>query len=457
MMNKSRLTLFCYGMLFVCVAQAAHCLPETFAGKADGKTLNTGAIQQAIQQCAERGGGTVYLSSGVWLSGPLQLQNNITLQISKDATLKASNQEGKFIPAFIGRPAQRNEAFIFASNVRNVVINGGGTLDGDGEKSWWPEALQIRAEVRSGNPQLFRDRFPGVPLANGVPRPWFIEFNAVSGGRIEQVHLTNSPMWNIVIRNSEHIDIHQVKISNPVTSPNTDGVDVVSSRDITMSNMDIHTGDDNIAIKSGLIPGTAAPAQDITIRDSVMRDGHGISAGSETANGIGRVTISNVTFLNTENGIRIKSARDRGNYIGPLTADNLTMTDVATPVLVTSSYSGQSGAAGHTLTSAIEHAAVTASTPKIRGIHISNLSATGASHAMIFSGLPESQVQDVVLKNIDIAAKQGVQARYVSGSGQHVRIRVEQGPIVAQGPQAALALGQDVTASDATGGNAKQH
>jgi Endopolygalacturonase len=141
------------------------------AVKLMGVTLNTNAIQQAIQQCSQRGGGTVQLSPGLWLSGPLQLQTNITLKIETGATLKASNQEGKFISAFIGHPAKENEAFIFANNVKNVAIIGGGTLDGDGEKTWWPEALKLRGEVRAGNKKVFTDRFPGIPLANGVPRP----------------------------------------------------------------------------------------------------------------------------------------------------------------------------------------------------------------------------------------------------------------------------------------------
>lgn len=441
-MKKSLITLVCCVSFSPCLAQAASsaCLPQDFGGKADGKTLNTHAIQQAIQQCSQRGGGTVQLSKGLWLSGPLQLHSDITLQIDKGATLKASNQEGKFVSAFIGHPARVNEAFIFASHVKNVAITGGGTLDGDGEKSWWPEALKIRAEVRGGNKKAFTDRFPGITLSNGVPRPWFVEFNEVTQGKIEQLHLTNSPMWNIVIRNSADIDVNNVKITNPVTSPNTDGVDIVSSRNITLSNMDIHTGDDNIAIKSGLANGTAAASEDITIHDAIMREGHGISVGSETANGIGKVTVSRVTFLNTENGIRIKSARDRGNSIGPLIASDLTMTNVVTPILVTNSYSGQAGAQGHTLTQPIETAPVTASTPKIKGITVSNLIATKATWAMIFSGLPEAPIQDVALDNIKIDARYGVQARYVTGKGNNVSVSVKEGATMETGPDATLSL-----------------
>ncbi|WP_226570360.1 glycoside hydrolase family 28 protein [Mangrovibacter yixingensis] len=442
-MKKTLLAALCCAALSPVLSYAARpvtCSPVTFGGKGDGKTLNTQAIQQALQQCHDLGGGTVSLTPGIWLSGPLQLLSNTTLSVPKGAVLQASNQEGKFISAFIGRPAKANEAFIFASHASHVGLTGGGTLNGDGERTWWPDALAMRAKVRSGDKKAFTDRFPGIPVANGFPRPWFVEFNDVKQGRVDNLSLTNSPMWNIVIRNSADIAIHHVTITNPVTSPNTDGIDIVSSRNVTVSHADIHTGDDNIAIKSGLQPGTAGPSSNITVKDSVMRDGHGISVGSETANGIGKVTVQHITFLNTENGIRIKSARDRGNHIGPLVASHLTMTDVATPILVTDSYGGQSGALGHQEIAAITSAQVTATTPKIDGIQITDLKATGAHTAMILSGLPESVIEGVRFNNIHIASQTGILARYVNGDMRRVQVVASNGKSLEKGPAVSLEM-----------------
>ena len=81
----------------------------------------------------------------------------------------------------------------------------------------------------------------------------------------------------------------------------------------------------------------------ILIENSVMLSGHGISVGSETANGIGQVEVLKVKFKDGENGVRIKSARDRGNKIGPLIVDKVDMDNVQTPILVTLTYAGQSG------------------------------------------------------------------------------------------------------------------
>ena len=171
-----------------------------------------------------------------------------------------------------------------------------------------------------------------------------------------------------------------------------------------------------------------------------MRDGHGVSVGSETANGIGLVTISHVTFLNTENGIRVKSARDRGNTIGPINVDHLTMTHVTTPLLVTDSYGGQSGASADALVSPLDAAPVTALTPKINGVNIRDLTATDATWAMILSGLPESSLQNITLRNIHIEAQHGIQARYVNGQGDNVTVRAQQGPVMVSGPDVALKI-----------------
>ena len=111
---------------------------------------------------------------------------------------------------------------------------------------------------------------------------------------------------------------------------NSDGIDIVASQHIKLQHVDISTGDDNIAIKSGLanVPLISRASADIEISDSVMHEGHGISVGSETANGIGAVNIHDVRFYKTENGFRVKSARDRGAQIGPVQASNLLMFDV---------------------------------------------------------------------------------------------------------------------------------
>lgn len=419
-------------------ASTPICLPQEFNGVADGKTLNTKAIQSAIDKCAALGGGEVRLSEGLWLSGPIELKSNIIFNVTEKATLKADNSANDFIAAYIGKTTQPNEAFLLANQAKNVKLIGSGTVDGSGKELWWDEAQKVREAVRSGNTAVFEERFPGVKLANGMPRPWLVEFNEVDGAYIADLTFTNSPMWNVVLRNSQNLDINHIKVTAPTDSPNTDGVDIVSSQNVHVTNIDVFTGDDNIAIKSGVDQGTAKASSEIVIEDSVMHAGHGISIGSETANGIGSVTVRNTTFDETENGVRIKSARDRGNNIGPLHVENVTMEKVSTPILVTFSYAGNSGAAGLGLVEPLEKMEVTPTTPHVDGVYIKNLKATGANIAALLSGLPESIITHVVLEDVEIESQMGIQARYVNGSLINTKITsADQKPVV-RGPDAKL-------------------
>ncbi|WP_050798378.1 glycoside hydrolase family 28 protein [Commensalibacter intestini] len=402
------------------------CKPEIYGGRADGNTINTDAIQKAVDMCAQYGGGVVLLSKGVWLSGPITLKSNITFSLGQGTVLKANNTDDQFKNAFIDYPVQKGEAFILADHVHDVSIVGQGTIDGDGQQTWWAKAKQINALLHQGNDQLFKQEYSGVPIANGVPRPWLIEFNDVQNVHLKGVLLTNAPMWNVVIRSSQDVNIDTIKIQNPKDSPNTDGIDIVSSQYIQISDVDISTGDDNISIKSGLQQGNALPARDITIKNSLMHDGHGISIGSETANGIGKVTIQNIHFSGSTNGIRIKSQRDRGNSIGPITVDHIQMENVTNPIVINASYSVNSYKK-RSFKEALKQKELTSLTPLIHDILLSDIHVVNADNSIILSGLPEAFIWNIVLDHIFMQAKHGLKARYVQGVMHQVIIQNQEG------------------------------
>jgi polygalacturonase len=417
------------------------CDPVARGARHDGVTNDAAAIQGAIDACSKAGGGVVPLLTGTYLSGPLSLKDHVTLRVDKDARLLGSADTSLFHWAFLGKPAQAGEALISAIGVRDVAITGQGEIDGNGALAWWPRAVRAHASVRPG-PSPYGADYPGVPLANGLPRPWLIEFADVQGGRVEGVLATNSPMWNLVLRTSSHIAVKGLRIRNPANSRNTDGIDIVSSDHVDMSDLDISTGDDNIAIKSGLagfgLAGSAMPARkvsDITITHSTMRLGHGLSIGSELANGAQRIAVSDVAFDGTLSGLRIKSGRDRGGDIGFITAEHLRMTNVGVPLSISDYYGGE--ASSSTLAGGEPPRPVTATTPFIHDITVSDVTATGAQAAGVVSGLPEAPIRRLVLRDIRISAAKGLQLSQVGGNLHGVTIQSAD-PAIHQGPGARM-------------------
>jgi polygalacturonase len=197
--------------------------------------------------------------------------------------------------------------------------------------------------------------------------------------------------------------VRNVTILNPGRgAPNTDGIDPFSTSHVLIEHTTIDTRDDNVAIKSGLVErgDPNVPSTDIVIRDCTFRAGHGLSIGSETAGGVRNVTVERVTFTGTRQGIRIKSARGRGNDIGNLTYRDIKMDGVETPIEITNYYTGMvKDDPGQPVT---EH------TPKFHDITIENLTATGAKRAATIMGLPESPIKNLILKNVNIAAAAGM-------------------------------------------------
>ncbi|ARU95670.1 glycoside hydrolase family 28 protein [Tatumella citrea] len=407
--------------LFGCSGAQAAGQPCSLTLSSDSQPV-TGVLQQAIDQCSLQGGGTVTLPAGVWISGPLQLKSHVTLHLAANSVLQSTGRPSDFTPAFISQQLRPREALIIASHVSDIGLTGPGTLDGQGQRGWWPVATEARNHLKQGDSQWFSQHWPGIPAANGMPRPWLIEFDHVQGARINQLRVINSPMWNVVLRNSKNIVMTNSSVTNPPDSPNTDGVDIVSSQNVTLRHLTLSTGDDDISVKSGLAgTGEAAASSNITISDIDVLRGHGISVGSETANGIGRITLHNLTFTGTDNGLRIKSGRDRGNCIGPLIADHLKMSDVHVPLVITDSYGGNGGYSADSI-SAISPKPVTRYTPFIHDISVNHLTATGADSAGIISGLPEALLKNISLKNIKISAHHGLQSRYVEGIRSHVDV-----------------------------------
>jgi polygalacturonase len=384
----SRIGMFLLVALGMCgtLAHAARvCDVTAYGAKGDGITKDTKAIQDAIDACAAaKGGGTVRLATGIFLTGPIVLKSHIALEVDAGATLLGSQDKADY-PEVEELRERALQPLVSATNAEHIVIRGGGIIDGNG-KPWWDAVYAHR----------------GTPNFTAALRPRLVLFDHCKHILIDNMTIQNSASWQVVPYYSDDVVIRNGKILAPARSPNTDGIDPFSSSHVTISHMTIDVGDDNIAIKSGQpgSPGPDSPSTDITITDCTFLHGHGMSMGSEIAGGVQRVRAARIHFKDTGNGVRIKSNRDRGGDIGNFDFRDLTMEDVGTPIQITEYYPRIP-----------EHDAaqpVTRLTPHFHDIRITNLKATGAKEAGIIIGLPESPITTVTLDHVEIAAQKGI-------------------------------------------------
>jgi polygalacturonase len=190
-----------------------------FGAKNDGKTLNTAAIQAAIDSCHQLGGGQVLIpAGGVYLSGTLFLKTHVFLYLEPGALLKGSSNIADY--------DKKHPQLIFAEYSNNLGFFGAGVIDGNGAAFW--------------------DQFY-LPLDR--PEPWIV-FEHCQNLQFKGVQLLNSPAHVLVLEHCDGAVIDGLRIVNTVLSPNTDGIDIADTRNVSIQNCYIQTGDDAICLKS---------------------------------------------------------------------------------------------------------------------------------------------------------------------------------------------------------------
>jgi polygalacturonase len=230
-------------------------------------------------------------------------------------------------------------------------------------------------------------------------------------------------MWQLVPYYSDDVTIRNIKVLAPAHSPNTDAIDPFSSSNVRIEDVFADVGDDDIAIKSGAIgsPGPDDPSRDITITNCTFLHGHGLSIGSEIAGGARNIRAEHIHFEGTDNGIRVKANRDRGNDVGPLFFRDIDMKDVKNALIISEYYPKVSPPDSES------PQAVTRLTPHFHDITIENVTATGSTSAGVIAGLPEAPVRGVVLRNVKISALHGLTIGHAEVSCQGVEVQASEG------------------------------
>jgi len=392
-----------------------------FGGKGDGCTDNSEAFAAAIASLRRAGGGTLEVPQGTYLTGPIELFSDIALKIERGAVLRFLPDIGLYVPVLTrweGITCFGMHPLIFARDAHGIALKGEGLIDGNGQP-WW-EALRRKKSAGQRSPiepieKILADYnsfLSDQPSGGGgremqFLRPPLVQFFRCSNVIIEGLKFANSPFWTIHPVFSEHIRIEHVTVENPPDAPNTDGIDIDSCVDVTVTDSLVDVGDDCIAIKAGsgargLREGKES--RGITIRGCHFKQGHGgVVVGSETAGGIHDVTVSQCTFEGTDRGVRIKTRRGRGGTVSNLHFSDLAMEGVLCPVAINMYY--RCGAKPEEKPSlfSLNPQPISTLTPHLRDIEICNLQARACrSSAGFIAGLPESPIEGLSMQHCSI-------------------------------------------------------
>jgi polygalacturonase len=395
-----------------------------YGATGNGSTKETAAIEKAIEACTQAGGGTVYFPPGRYLTGAITLKSNMTLEVEAGATILGSGEPADYPlrDSASGDARKEYSSLIYAEDAENVTIRGRGTVDGQGQYWWrrmgWPNRLKIPRDRRT--PEELAQL---ALLVNG--RPQLIKLVRSKLVAVEQLHLINSPSWTIHPQLCEFVRIDGVTIQNPVPSPNTDGINPESCRNVQIVNSRIDVGDDCVALKSGIDEigrKMGRPDENITIANCVMLHGHGgVTIGSEMSGGVRNVAVSNCVFQGTDAGIRVKSQRGRGGIVEGLSVANVIMQDVASAFTITMFYMGAD--------KPTDVFPVNEGTPRFRDFLFSDITARGSKTAGQITGLREMAAENMTFHNVHIQAQTGFTCTSAKDiSFQDVAIDTEIGP-----------------------------
>ena len=407
-------SVFCFGMAITLKAERVDMLKS--GAKADGKTLNTMLINHTVDRLSQAGGGTLFFPAGTYLTGAIRLKSNITLELEAGATLLFSDNFDDYLPFMEvrheGVMMKSFSPLISAMDAENITIKGEGTLDGQG-KAWWTEFFRIYVDLEKNGMRELNKYQPLWERENDVEalyaetnedwhgtlkrrffRPPFIQPVRCRRVRIEGVKIINSPFWTVNPEFCDNVVVTGVTIHN-VPSPNTDGINPESCRNVHISDCHISVGDDCITLKSGRDAQArrlGVPCENITITNCTMLSGHGgVVIGSEMSGSVRKVTISNCVFDGTDRGIRIKSTRGRGGVVEDIRVSNIIMSNLKREAVVLSlKYSEMP----------VEP--MSERNPLFSDISISGLTAVGVKTPVKIVGLEEAPVTDIILRDINV-------------------------------------------------------
>ncbi len=363
-----------------------------FGAIGDGLVDCTEAFRNAIEACHNDGGGRVVVPDGTYLTGAIHLKSNVNLYVSKNATVKFSQNPIDYLPVvytrFEGTECYNYSPPIYAFEQQNIALTGSGTLDGGGDKEhWWQwtqlddrDVSQLRQQAENNIPVEQRIYGDGHYL-----RPNMIQPYRCQNILIDSVTIKNSPMWHVHPVLCTNVTIQNVTVIGH--GPNNDGCNPESCQDVLIRSCYFDTGDDCIAIKSGRNADgrrVNVATENVVIQNCTMKDGHGgVVIGSEIS-GSCRNVFAEDCYMDSPNlnrALRIKTNSMRGGVVENIYLRNITVGEVSEAAIKINFYYGEGD--------------VGSFAPIVRNIEVRNMKAQKSRYALLMRGYARSPVSNV--------------------------------------------------------------
>ena len=389
------------------LAAGTETLITSFGAKPDGTTINTKAIQSAIDKLASTGGGTVVVPQGVFVSGALFFKPKVNLHLRAGAVLRCSTDMANF-------PAQRtrieghfeekfNPALINAKNCDGFQVTGEGTLDGDG-RSIWDKFWELRhAAPNPGN-------FPNI----GVPRARLALIESSRNVKVEGITFKDSQFWNLHIYNCDGVTVTNTRFEVPddyKQAPSTDGIDLDSSRNVTIDGCFFSVTDDCIAAKGSKGPHAAEdaaspPVEHIRIRNCVYKRGGGVLTLGSEATIVRDVVVENCRIIGNVRIATLKLRPDTPQHYEDITFRNIISEATAPQILTVQPWSQYANLDGATPPQSV-----------VRNLSLIGIKGHYASFGTIKPNPGQTTIGNILFKDFDVTIDQDKNQDKLSTTG----------------------------------------
>ncbi len=357
----------------------------------DGVTDCNPAFKKAIAACTKAGGGRVVIPKGTFLTnGPIHLDNNVNLHVTKNATIMFGTNFDDYLPhvrvRWEGTECYNYSPLVYAYKKTNIAITGSGALNGQAESSWAMWSGKNKPGT-SSNEVLRKMGKEGTPVKDRVfyGKPTMIEPFECTNVLIEGVTLNDYPFWCVHPTFCTNVTIRKLRIESH--NSNNDGIDPDSCKDVLIEDCYLDQSDDCLAIKAGRDQDAwriGKPCENIVVRNMTIFDG--IAIGSECSGGVRNVFVYDCEY-ESGNVLYCKSNLDRGGFIEDIWIRNLKI-GKARILRLRNNYHGYRGGNFPTEFRNIN----------IEDVHIKE----GSDETVSVIGVEGAPVYDVFLKNITV-------------------------------------------------------